>query len=119
MKDTLNSDGATIQTNEQNDTSKIDSIDIEHIMDIAKAIKASDIKNKEEYFAGRYSIFSKKYPQLYKKVCTDPNFDMGNLEFMLRMIGGIQKREQNTYNAEVQIGQMLFDKYVKDGVKKK
>ena len=76
------------------------SIDIDHILDIAKTIKESTIKNKEEYYKNRYPIFQKKYPQLYKKICTDKSFDMHNLRFMLTMIEGIQTNKQDSYNAE-------------------
>lgn len=92
-------------------------IDIEHILEIANTIRESTIVNKEEYFKNRYQIFQKKFPQLYKKICNDDKFDMGNLKFMLDMIQGIQSQKQDTYNAEVQVGQMLFDKYVKNNVK--
>ena len=91
-------------------------IDVEHVLDIANTIRQSTIANKEDYFANRYQVFKQKFPQLYKKICNEESFDMGNLEFMLNMLQNIQTQKQDTYNAEVQVGQMLFDKYVKPNV---
>lgn len=91
-------------------------VDTQHILDIAKCIRESNVPNKEEYFKDRYQIFKKKYPQLYKKICSDETFDMENLKFMLHMLHDIQAKKETTYDAEVQIGQMLFNKYVKNNV---
>lgn len=92
-------------------------VDTEHILEIVKCIRESNVPNKEEYFENRYQIFKKKYPQLYKAICTEEKFDMDNLRFMLNMLHNVQvKKETTLYNAEVQIGEMLFNKYVKQNV---
>ena len=87
--------------------------DIEHIMKIAQHIKTSEVENKEDFFENKFKVFKTKYPQLYKKVCTEKDFDMENLRFMLTMLNKIQTNEKDTFGAEAMIGQMLFDKYVK------
>lgn len=87
--------------------------DVEHILKIANFIKNSKEENKEEAYADRFKVFKTKYPQLFKKVCTEPDFDMDNLRLMLTMLNKIQKKETETFDAEAAIGQVLFDKYVK------
>lgn len=90
--------------------------EIEHVLKITAHIKASDEQDKESVFAEKYKTFKTKYPQLYKKVCTEKDFDMDNLRFMLQMVYQINNKEKEQYNAEVLVGQMLFDKYIKPNV---
>lgn len=91
---------------------------IEQILKIAQHIKNAEVNgDKETYFESKYKTFKTKYPQLYKKVCTEKDFDMENLRFMLSMMDQINNKEKEQYNAEVMVGQMLFDKYVKPNVK--
>lgn len=87
--------------------------DVEHILKIANFIKNSNLENKEEAYGERFRVFKRKYPQLFKKICTEPDFDMDNLRLMLTMLNKIQTKEAETYDAEAVIGQVLFDKYVK------
>jgi hypothetical protein len=89
---------------------------VEHILKIAAIIKNSTEENKEEFFQDRFKVFKTKYPQMYKKVCTEPDFDMNNLQFMLGMLNQIQTKQKETFDAEAMIGQMLYDKYVKPKV---
>ena len=78
-------------------------------MSIASFIRKSTVDNKEEYFADKYKVFRAKYPMLYKQICTDDEFDMSNLQYMLDVIDN----KKDAYTADVHVGQMLFDKYVK------
>ncbi len=81
----------------------------EEIMKIAEYIRGSDVENKEEFFAEKYPVFKAKYPVLFKQLCTDPDFDMNNLKYMLNVLSN----KKDAYSADVFVGQMLFDKYVK------
>lgn len=79
------------------------------ILKVAHYIIKSNVENKEEYFSDKYPVFKQKYPVLYKKICTEPNFDIKNLEYMV----GVLESNKNNHDQDVQVGQMLFDKYVK------
>lgn len=81
-----------------------------HIIKIAHHIRNSSVENKEKYFEEKYKIFKTKYPQLYSKLCNDDEFDMANLAFMLNVMSN---KSNDKYGADVIVGQMLFDKYVK------
>lgn len=81
----------------------------EDIMKIAEYIGGSAVENKEEYFGEMYPVFKAKYPMLFKQLCTDPDFDMNNLKYMLSVLDN----KKDAYSADVFVGQMLFDKYVK------
>jgi hypothetical protein len=81
----------------------------EDIMKIVEYIRQSTVENKEEYFAEMYPVFKAKYPMLFKQICNDPDFDMNNLKYMLNVLDN----KKDAYSADVFVGQMLFDKYVK------
>ena len=95
---------------------KTPSEDLDSIIKIARFIRASEVEDKEKHFETKYSIFKTKYPQLYKKVCNEPDFDLQNLAFMLQMLDSINTNEKAQFDAEAMVGQMLFDKYVKPNV---
>ena len=84
-------------------------INSEDILKIAEYIRKSAVGNKEEYFTDMYPVFKAKYPMLFKQLCTDPDFDMNNLKYMLNVLDN----KKDAHSADVFVGQMLFDKYVK------
>lgn len=86
----------------------------EHIYKIVNYIRNSTHEDKEKFFEEKYSTFKTKYPQLYKMACNDKDFDMANLNYMLNILSSVHKKSSN--DADVLVGQMLFDKYVKDKV---
>lgn len=92
--------------------------DLESILKIASFLKASTVSDKETHFHERFKVFRTKYPQLYKKACTEPDFDIDNLGFMLSMLDKVKKNEKDQLGAETLVGQMLFDKYVDPNKKK-
>ena len=81
----------------------------EDIIKIVEYIHQSSVENKEEYFTSVYPVFKAKYPMLFKQICNDPDFDMNNLKYMLNILDN----KKDAYSADVFVGQMLFDKYVK------
>lgn len=87
-------------------------METEHVLKIVKYIVDSNVTNKESHFETRFAVFKKKYPQLYKKACTETDFDMDNLRVMLNMINSIQSKEKEQFDAETLVGQMLYDKYI-------
>lgn len=92
--------------------------DVDRILKIATHIKNSKEENKETFFQNKFKVFKAKYPQLYKKICTEADFDMNNLQLMLSMLNRIQRGETKAHDAEAVVGQALFDKYVKPTVAK-
>ena len=84
-------------------------VNSEDIIKIVEYIRQSSVENKEEYFTDMYPTFKAKYPMLFKQICNDPDFDMNNLKYMLNMLDN----KKDAYSADVFVGQMLFDKYVK------
>ena len=79
------------------------------IMKIAEYIRQSSVENKEEYFTEMYPVFKAKYPMLFKQLCNESDFDMNNLKYMLNILD----KKKDAHSADVFVGQMLFDKYVK------
>lgn len=85
----------------------------ESIVNIVRYIQGSPETDKENAFKERFAVFKAKYPHLYHMACTQPDFDMSNLQFMLQMLQQIQNKDKDKLTAETAVGQMLFDKYVK------
>jgi len=81
------------------------------ILTIAEKIKQSNIANKDTYFAGIYENFRTKYPTLYS-MCCDPTCDIKVLRYMLNVMSDVHKGSKTSEQADVEIGQSLFDKYV-------
>lgn len=91
--------------------------DTQNILEIATLIRNSKHRNKEAHFAEKYKAFRTQCPQLYKLLCTDADFDMGNLRFMLSALPGAATGPQGKHQADATVGSMLFDKYVKPNIK--
>jgi hypothetical protein len=87
-------------------------MDPNKILEIAEEIKNSVRRDKTEYYKTKYSSFEKEYPILFK-VCCDPNSDIAQLRFMISMLKNIQSNQMTEHVASVNVGQTLFDRYVK------
>lgn len=93
----------------------------QQIKDIAMYIKRNvileDYTTKEEYYQDKFPRFKKKYPSLYELACSNM-IDIGEFN---RMLSIIITKFQNQVDGNIdpqtnskQIGQILYDKYIKD-----
>lgn len=73
---------------------------------------AGTVKEKDAIFHRRYPEFAERYPALFEMACT-PGFDIQKLFFMLELRDKIDARERTVEDASKEVGQALFDEYVK------
>lgn len=87
---------------------------LDELMSIVKDIVSSKktSRDKQKYCKRTYPDFVDRYPMLFEKVCED-NFDMERFIYMMELKEKIQKREHTIESASVEVGQKLFDEYVK------
>lgn len=72
-----------------------------------------DRVNFHQTMAIKHQVFFSKFPHLLTKVCDDAeNFDLKQLEDMLVQIGQIESGERDPEEADREMGQKYFDKYV-------
>ena len=72
-------------------------------------------QNKEkrvEYFTMKYPEFAENYPILFDMACRD-EFDYEKFNYMMRIRGQIEKKERTVEHASVEVGQKLYDMYMK------
>lgn len=74
-------------------------------------------KEKVAKFEKVYPDFAMRYSVLFKLACA-PDFDMPRLDYMLGLRDQITNNERTLENASVEVGQTLFDHYVKPIVPK-
>ncbi len=84
---------------------------------ILNKILESEITNKEEHFGKEYPNFKAKYPVLFKTAC-DGNIDKSNLSFMMNVLERMENNGVTQHDGSVEVGQMLYSKYVEPQVKK-
>jgi hypothetical protein len=84
------------------------------ILAIVKEIRAFPGSNKvkERHFSQLYPEFVERYTNLFELAC-EPSFDMARLEYMLGLRDRIVAKEQTVEEASKEVGQTLFDVYVK------
>lgn len=87
-------------------------MDPNKILELAETIKKSPRTDKEDYFAKKYSSFATQYPVLFR-VCCDPHSDIEQLRYMISMLNGIKSNQMTEHIASVNVGQKLFDQYIK------
>jgi hypothetical protein len=90
------------------------------IVAISEDIRVSDVQDKDAHFSNKYPNFKKSYPTLFEMCCAD-HFDVKKMDFMIRMLKGVEENKVTQHNASVCVGQVLYDEYVKpivgDGTK--
>lgn len=86
------------------------------IVDIAREFQGS-VKDRRTMMERKYPDFASRYPFLFDMVCQD-DFDMNRFKYMLEMREKVTARNMSHYDASKEIGQKMFDIYVKDKVKK-
>lgn len=88
-------------------------MDAEKIMDIAKEIVASSLKtsSKKIHFEKKFPDFAEKYPTLFSKCCESS--DLSTIQYVLNMLLNIEQNKMTQETATANVGQKLFDEYVK------
>ena len=87
------------------------------IMDIVE-----DIRGNALTIAERKSRFERKYPEFFKNMptlaesCCDPDFDYSRFKSMMILRDQVMNKEKTLENASIEVGQTLFDHYVKPHV---
>ena len=81
------------------------------IIEIINDIQSSTASNKEEYFQDKYKDFKSKYSNLYTMTCQG-KMDMKMLEYMLDMMEKINNKQTTQHEADIVIGQEIFNKFV-------
>lgn len=90
-------------------------MNVDKIEKICHEIINSHSSNKEVVFSKKYKEFAEKYPMLLKKCC-ERNADVSNLGYLLSMLKNIQQNKMTEHVASTNVGQKLFDSYVKPTV---
>lgn len=90
---------------------------IDRIRQIVIAIQQSNVTDKSAYFEHKYANFKKKYPMLFELACKEEKMDMGTFEFMLSMLQKMKTNDLTQHDASVNVGQLLYDKYIHDNIK--
>lgn len=87
------------------------------ILDIVKEIASykGTEKQKREHFEKQYPEFASRYSYLFIMACED-NFDIERLQYMLHMRENIHKQHVTLEDASVEVGQKMFDVYIKDNL---
>lgn len=83
------------------------------MMDAFRRIQKSGPSLGEEELSNQYPDLKEKFPFLFHKVCTDPNMDLSKLEYMLQLRDAMHNDDIDNQEASRQVGQTMFDAYVK------
>lgn len=92
-------------------------MDADDILSIATEIKQSrgSVTKKTETYKTKYPEFADKYPSLFAMCCDDKS-DINHLHFMIDMLRKIQENAMTEHVASANVGQVLYDDYVKQHV---
>jgi len=72
-------------------------------------------EEKEEVFGAMYPAFKERYPMLMEMACAD-DFDAQRFQYIMHMRDQVMNKERTVDNASEEIGQKLFNVYVKPKV---
>lgn len=72
-------------------------------------------KKKIDLYSKKYPEFAENYPHLFHLAC-EPKFDMAQLNYMLALRDSINNNERTFEDASKEVGEVMFDKYIKDKV---
>jgi hypothetical protein len=74
-------------------------------------------RRKRAEFEVKYPDFVDRYPVLFKMAC-EPNFDVGRFKYMIGLRDDVLSRKTTLEDASKEVGQKMFDVYVKDKVQR-
>lgn len=75
------------------------------------------VKDKARVYRTKYPEFAERYEHLFNMAC-EPNFEFEKLEYMIRLREKVNTGRMTFENASKQVGQKMFDEYVKPMVDK-
>ena len=87
------------------------------ILKISKEIRNSKHPNKKLHFKIAHKEFATTYPLLFDMCCDDES-DIKHLDYMTGMLQNIQDNKTSAEVASVDVGQKMFDHFVKPLVDK-
>lgn len=89
----------------------------EEIMNIVNAIREMRGRSRQRTMQAErdYPEFKERYPFLFDMVCSD-DFDMARFQWMMQLKDRVENNRVTHEKASVEVGQVLFDKYIKDKV---
>lgn len=87
------------------------------ILKISKEIKNSNHPNKKLHFKIVHKEFATTYPLLFDMCCDDTS-DFKYLEYMIGVLQNVQDNKTSAETASVNVGQTMFDHFVKPLVDK-
>lgn len=93
------------------------SFDNDAILAIVRDIGTSAVpaRDRARVFGLKYPEFAAAFPSLFA-MATAPDFDLDRLIYMLELRGRIQAKDTTLDAASTEVGQKLFNVYVKDVV---
>lgn len=101
-------------TNKREREINMDVDEIRSIVNDLRTLGNSENKRQREG-KRRYAAFAERYPMLFEMACKD-NFDMQRFEYMLNLRASIDNRQTTVEAASREVGQRMFDIYVKDKI---
>lgn len=84
------------------------------ISSIAQTINSSKIQNKREIFSKEFPEFVRLYPTLFSVCCSGT--DINHLNMMIELLQHVNSNKMTTHVASVEVGQKLYDSFVKPGI---
>lgn len=89
-------------------------ISADEILKVVREIRDLDMRPKDRTreVQQKYPDFVERYPMLFEMACQD-TFDMERFEYMIRLKEDIEKRRTTVEAASKEVGQKMFDEYVK------
>lgn len=92
----------------------------EEILETVQALQElrGSVKARQEAGRKMYPEFAERYPVLFEMACT-PGFNMTRLRHMLGLRESVRSDHMSLDQASAQVGQELFNIYVKDSVASK
>lgn len=104
----------TKRPREEPDEGKLSSDDL---LVIVKKIQShvGTERDKQQLFEKEYPEFVTRYPYLFRMACED-KFDFERFQYMLNLRDRVEKSHITLDDASKEIGQRMFDVYVKDNV---
>jgi hypothetical protein len=95
-----------------------DKLSTSEIMTIAEEVQSyqGTDADRKRVFGTKYADFAQRFPHLFAMVC-DSTCNMEYLKYMLTLRDTMDKAEITFEDASKQVGQYMFDEYIKDKVK--
>lgn len=94
------------------DVMEFSSAKIEEIVQDIRAAVAMTTSERKSEFTKKYPDFVERFPVLFDNCC-EPDFEYPRFRFMMRMLEEVNQNKKSQEEASKEVGQMMFDKYVK------